>query len=64
MLLLCIKIIYDCYFCLSISAGDPASYFAQQKQEASKGRGVMGSVLPLYAVGIVIYFAYIMYRVS
>ncbi|XP_033639157.1 resistance to inhibitors of cholinesterase protein 3-like [Asterias rubens] len=44
-------------------AGDPASYFAQQKQEASKGRGVMGSVLPLYAVGIVIYFAYIMYRI-
>ncbi|XP_038053394.1 resistance to inhibitors of cholinesterase protein 3-like [Patiria miniata] len=43
---------------------DPASYFAQQKQEASsKGRGLLGSVLPVYAVGIVIYFAYIMYRI-
>ncbi|XP_022086944.1 protein RIC-3-like [Acanthaster planci] len=43
---------------------DPASYFAQQKQEAAgKGRGLLGSVLPVYAVGIVVYFAYIMYRI-
>ena len=28
-----------------------------------RGRGLMGSILPVYAVGILIYFAYIMYKV-
>ncbi|XP_006812330.1 uncharacterized protein LOC102800680 [Saccoglossus kowalevskii] len=34
-----------------------------QKEGAGKSRGMMSSVLPVYAVGIIVYFAYIMYRI-
>ncbi|XP_030848499.1 resistance to inhibitors of cholinesterase protein 3-like isoform X2 [Strongylocentrotus purpuratus] len=41
---------------------DPSSFMGQQAQE-SKGRGMMGTVLPVYAVGIFIYFGYVIYKV-
>ncbi|XP_072045966.1 uncharacterized protein [Amphiura filiformis] len=42
-----------------------SAFFAAGKQGAgdSRGRGLMGSILPVYAVGILLYFAYIMYKI-
>ncbi|XP_070565450.1 resistance to inhibitors of cholinesterase protein 3-like isoform X2 [Ptychodera flava] len=41
-----------------------AAQMAQsQKEGGGKSRGMMSSVLPVYAIGIVVYFAYIMYRI-
>ncbi|XP_041466820.1 resistance to inhibitors of cholinesterase protein 3-like [Lytechinus variegatus] len=41
---------------------DPSNFMGQQTQE-SRGRGMMGTVLPVYAVGIFIYFGYVIYKV-
>ena len=53
--------------CLT-ARGDPSnpSFFAGSKGgggDSGRGRGLMGSILPVYAVGILMYFAYIMYKV-
>ncbi|XP_071510965.1 uncharacterized protein [Diadema antillarum] len=42
---------------------DSSSFMAQSQQESSRGRGMMGTVLPVYAVGIFVYFGYVIYKV-
>lgn len=48
----------------STGGGDAAAaYMARQRQEGSSN-GMMGTILPVYAVGIFIYFGYVIYKVS
>ncbi|XP_071852975.1 uncharacterized protein [Apostichopus japonicus] len=39
-----------------------AAYMARQRQEGSSN-GMMGTILPVYAVGIFIYFGYVIYKI-
>lgn len=41
---------------------EAAAYMARQKQEGSS-HGMMGTILPVYAVGIFIYFGYVIYKI-
>ena len=40
-----------------------ASEMRAQQQQAGSGRGMMGIVLPMYAVGIVLYLVYTLVKV-
>ncbi|XP_077978560.1 uncharacterized protein LOC144433998 [Glandiceps talaboti] len=45
------------------AAQQMAAQQAQKQDGGGKSRGMMSSILPVYAIGIVGYFAYIMYRI-